>query len=92
MAFEAGSPWNVPIVGNPVVDPNSEAMASFLGSEMKGYADLYEYGTPVWEAAPSDPFASVSCTEPWGTCQLTQQLIQIPATRERPRAQTARWS
>lgn len=79
VAFEAGSPWNVPIVGSPVLDPNSEAMASFLGSEMKGYADLYEYGTPVWEAAAGDPFASVSCTEPWGTCQLTQQLIQIPA-------------
>ena len=54
-------------------------MASFLGSEMKAYADLYEYGTPVWEASAGDPFANVACTEPWGTCQLTQQLIQIPA-------------
>jgi len=78
-AFEANSPWNVPIPANPVLDPDSATMASYLGSEMKAYADLYEYGTPVWEASASDPFASVSCTEPWGTCQLTQQLIQIPA-------------
>ena len=76
--FAADSPWNTPIVANPALDPNSSAMSSFLGSELKGYADLYEFGTPVFEASASDPFASVSCTEPWGLCQLTQQLIQIP--------------
>jgi hypothetical protein len=76
--FEADSPWNTPIVADPAIDSNSEAMSSFLGSEQKGYADLYEFGTPVFEASAGDPLASVSCTEPWGLCQLTQQSIQIP--------------
>ena len=54
-------------------------MASYLGRERRAFADLYEYGTPVWEAAGQSPLDHVRCTEPWGTCQLTQQLIQIPS-------------
>lgn len=49
---------------------------------MKAYADLYEFGTPVWEASASDPLQTVSCTEPWGTCELAQQPIQMPAAAE----------
>jgi hypothetical protein len=70
----------VAIPPSPALDPNSTSIAGYLGSEMKAYADLYEYGTPVWEASPGDPYNSVKCTEPWGTCALTQQLIPIPST------------
>lgn len=82
VAFSATSPWNVPIAANPVLDPNSASIAGYLGSELKAYADLYEFGTPVWEASAGDPLASVSCTESWGTCQLAQQQIPIPAVAE----------
>lgn len=81
-AFSSTSPWNVPIPSAPVLDPNSASIAAYLGSDLKAYADLYEYGTPVWEAGASDPFDTVLCTEPWGTCQLSQQQIQIPAGAE----------
>lgn len=79
VAFSSTSPWNLPIQANPALDPNSAAIASYLGSEMKAYADLYEYGAPVWEASASDPLNSVACTEPWGTCGLAQQPIPMPA-------------
>lgn len=82
VAFASTSPWNVPIPAAPALDPNSGAIAAYLSSELKAYADLYEYGTPVWEASVSDPFNTVSCTESWGTCQLSQQQIPIPAVAE----------
>ena len=80
--FSASSPWNSPVPSSPALDPNSTAIAGYLGSEMRGYADLYEYGTPVWTSSVTDPLHEVTCTEPWGTCQLTQQLIPIPSTAE----------
>ena len=82
VAFSPTSPWNVPIPTTPSLDPNSSSIASYLGSELKAYADLYEFGTPVWEAGASDPLDTVSCTEQWGTCQLAQQQIPIPAGAE----------
>lgn len=82
VAFSSTSPWNVPIPAAPALDPNSPLIASYLGSELKAYADLYEFGTPVWEASSSDPYNAVTCTEPWGTCQLMQQPIPIPAQDE----------
>ena len=80
VAFSSTSPWNVPIPSDPALDPSTTAIAAYLASEMRAYADLYEYGTPVWEASSSDPYNTITCTEPWGTCQLTQQPIPIPAS------------
>jgi hypothetical protein len=82
LSFSTTSPWNVPIPPAPALDANSAAIAAYLGSELKAYADLYEFGTPVWEASASDPLNTVSCTESWGTCQLGQQQIPIPAGAE----------
>jgi hypothetical protein len=81
-AFSASSPWNAPIPASPTLDANSAAMAGYLGSEMKANADLYEYGSPVWTAGEGDPFNRVLCTESWGTCQLSEQQIPIPANAE----------
>ncbi|MGN6371825.1 MAG: hypothetical protein ACTHM1_02385 [Solirubrobacteraceae bacterium] len=82
VAFSPGSPWNVPIPAAPALDPNSASIAGYLGSELKAYADLYEFGTPVWEPTSSDPLNTVTCTERWGTCQLSEQQIPIPAGAE----------
>ena len=78
VAFSATSPWNVSIPANPALDANSTSIAGYLGGEMKAYADMYEYGTPVWESTSTDPYNSVKCTEPWGACALSQQTIPIP--------------
>jgi hypothetical protein len=55
-------------------------MVAYLSSEGKAYADLYGSGTPVWEAQRDSPLDRVRCTEPWGDCQVAQQLIHIPAS------------
>jgi hypothetical protein len=64
---------------HPELDPRSAAMAVYLSGEHKAYADLYGSGTPVWEAHRTDPLNKVRCTERWGDCQLSQQLIRMPA-------------
>jgi len=63
-----------------VLDPNSTGIAKYLG--YKAGAALYEDGVPIWETGPSDPLNNVLCTEPWGTCQPSQQSIPIPSTAE----------
>jgi hypothetical protein len=78
--FAASSPWNVTIPTNPVLDPNSAEIAKYVG--YKAGAALYEDGVPIWETGPSDPLNNVLCTEPWGTCQPSQQPIPIPSTAE----------
>jgi hypothetical protein len=78
--FAASSPWNVTIPPDPVLDPNSAEIAKYVG--YKAAAALYEDGVPIWEASPSDPLNNVPCTEPWGTCQLSQQPIPIPSTAQ----------
>jgi hypothetical protein len=72
----------VAIPASPILDPSSTAIAGYLGSESKAYADLYEYGNPVWEATSSTPAYKVTCTEAWGTCPLTAAPIPIPSSAE----------
>jgi hypothetical protein len=78
--FAASSPWNVPIPTDPVVDPNSATIAAYLGSEGKAYADLYEYGNPVWDAYAGTPRYDITCTEPWGSCPLSRAPVPMPAS------------
>jgi hypothetical protein len=78
--FAALSPWNVPIPTDPVVDPNSATIAGYLGSEGKAYADLYEYGNPVWDAYAGTPRYDITCTEPWGSCPLSRAPVPMPAS------------
>jgi hypothetical protein len=80
--FAASSPWNVAIPANPVLDPNNSAIAGYLGSEGKAYADLYESGNPVFESTAGTPTYNVTCTEPWGTCPLSSAPVAIPAGAE----------
>ncbi len=65
-----------------MLDSNSTTIAVDLGSEGKAYADLYEYGNPVWEATSSTPSYKVTCTENWGTCPLAAAPIAIPSSAE----------
>lgn len=80
--FAVSSPWNVPIPTNSVLDTNSATIAGYLGSDGKAYADLYEYGNPVWEATAGTPQYNVTCTENWGTCPLSAAPIAIPSSAE----------
>jgi hypothetical protein len=78
-AFAPNSPWNARVPPSPVLDPRSEEMVRYLSGEARAFADLYESGTPVWQAGPNDPRDRVRCTEPWGRCPLARESIRIPA-------------
>ncbi len=78
--FAASSPFNVPVAGAPAIDPNSAAMIARAGRAGLGYANLVEFGIPVYEATPSTPRQSVRCTiTDWGPCPLAGSPRPIPA-------------
>jgi hypothetical protein len=81
-AFAASSAWNTTIPEDPVLDPDSEAMAPALGQGRRGYALLYQNGVPVYEAYQSTPRYHIACTEDWGPCPLEAQQIPIPPGAE----------
>lgn len=78
--FAANSPWNRPIPARPALDPNSTAMVRHLsgGRPHTAFANLRDYGVPIYEADASTPRHRVRCTEEWGACPLEQQPVPIP--------------
>ena len=82
--FAATSPFNVPVVGAPAIDPNSAAMVARVSRAGLGYANLVEFGIPVYEATPSTPRYQVGCTvTDWGPCPFAGSPRPIP-TDARP--------
>jgi len=77
--FADDSAWNVPVDGSPVLDRNSDAIIASLTPRNAAYADLYEFGAPIFNADAGSPSYQVQCTMPWGTCDLQKQPIRIPA-------------
>ena len=77
--FAATSPFNVPVVGSPAIDPNSAAMVARAGRAGMGYANLVEFGIPVFEATSSTPRRQVRCTiTDWGPCPFGAGPRPIP--------------
>lgn len=76
--FADDSAWNAAIVQSPVIDSASPAVAVYLGSDGRAYADIYEYGDPTYNAWASTPRYRINCTEPWGICPLEQQMVPVP--------------
>ncbi len=77
--FSDSSPWNSPIPARPELDARSEVMVARLARESGAYALLYEFGTPVYEASADDRKVHVTCTMPWGRCDLEKRTLRIPA-------------
>ncbi len=80
--FAATSVWNTPIPGNPAIDRNSAAMVRSVTAKGTATANLYEYGEPVFTAVAGTPTARVTCTEDWGTCDVEERTMRIPAEAE----------
>jgi hypothetical protein len=79
--FTASGPWNSAIPSDPVVDPNSAAMvANLTSASSPGIANIYDYGTPIYEADASTPRYSIDCQPPgnWGPCNMEAESIPIP--------------
>ncbi|MFV8165925.1 hypothetical protein ACNQVK_28140 [Mycobacterium sp. 134] len=78
-AFDAG-PFRTPIPANAAVDRNSDAMVARIARDDAMYANLVEFGVPVYPASASSPRYSVTCrTTGWGPCPFAGTDIPIPA-------------
>lgn len=73
------SPWNTPVRKSPIVQSNSRAIVASLTPKNAAYANLYEFGSPIFYAHASTPSYAVDCTMPWGRCDLERRRVRIPA-------------
>ena len=77
--FAPDSAWNTLIPADPAIDPESAAMVAAITPNGRAYANLYEFGDPVFTADASTPTATVDCTMPWGDCPVEGRALRIPA-------------
>lgn len=77
--FDATSPWRSPLPANPSVDPGSDAMVAHLTRNNGVYANLVEFGIPVYYANAETPRYEVPCTvTTWGPCAFDGRSVPIP--------------
>ncbi len=83
--YGPSSPFNQPLPANPAVLPSSGAVVTRMlgfgdpGNLVAGTADTPEdYGHPSYYSRPTDPWFTIHCTEPWGTCPIEGMSVQIP--------------
>lgn len=79
--FAETSPWRQAIPPNPSIDPNSASMIEYLASEQAAYANLVEFGIPIFSVAGDTQAheVAVECVElGWGTCPFAGQPVFIP--------------
>lgn len=79
---EALPAFDRPIRVDPIIDRKSEEIAEYLVGDGAAYANMYEFGTPIYYANRSTPRVNVQCTKPWGKCELEQQRLPIPLEAE----------
>lgn len=82
--FASTSPFNVPVVAAPALDPDSAAMIARVSRAGLGHANLVEFGIPIYDATPDTSRKSVQCTiTQWGPCPLADESPRpIPANAE----------
>jgi hypothetical protein len=77
--FAADSPWRRSIPQQPVVDPGSAAMIGYVQSTRGLFANIVEFGIPIYSAGPDTPTFDVKCTGPeWGVCPFAGWPVPIP--------------
>ena len=81
--FAVDSPWRQTIPPNPAIDPNSAAMIRVAESTRALYANLVEFGIPIYKVTPDMPVHAVTCTEEtWGVCPFAGWPVLIPPDAE----------
>ena len=77
--FSADSPWRQTVEPNPPIDPDSAAMIAAVQPEPGLFANLVEYGIPIYGTDANTPSYSVTCTQvEWGDCPLSDEPVLIP--------------
>src|ERR1700712_5041051 len=60
------NPFRTPIPASPKVADGSAALVARIVRNGPLQANLYRFGTPVYQADAATPRRAVRCTEPWG--------------------------
>ncbi|MDH6196788.1 hypothetical protein M2272_003441 [Mycobacterium frederiksbergense] len=77
-AFDTG-PFQTPIPANAAMDPNSAAMVARIARENAMYANIVEFGVPIYTATASSPRYTVTCRiTTWGPCPFAGMQVPIP--------------
>jgi hypothetical protein len=83
--FQDAPAFTTPIAASPAIDAKSPMWSSWLGAATPPLGParslLYEFGLPIYSADATTPRVAVIVdNEPdWGTNDLSQQLVPIPA-------------
>jgi len=77
-----GPAWTTRIQDRPVLTKRSQRMVRHLAADGRAYANLYDYGVPVYRVTDSTRHRRVTCTKPWGRCDLERQPVPIPAAAQ----------
>ncbi len=77
--FDAAGPWRSPLPANPAVHAGSDAMVAHLTRDGAGYANLVEFGIPIYYANAETPRYEVPCTvTTWGPCAFDGHAVPVP--------------
>ncbi len=76
--FAAGA-FNAPVAADAPLDPNSTAMVARLARENAMYANLVDFGVPIYTVGADTPRHQVQCTQTsWGPCPFQDLEVPIP--------------
>lgn len=77
--FSANSPWRQAISTDPQVDPNSVAMIAAVQPKPGLFANLVEFGIPIYPVGADTPTHDVNCThDDFGICPFAGWPVPIP--------------
>lgn len=80
MPFAPDSTWRTTIPDKPPIDPNSVAMIGHVQSTRGLFANLVEFGIPIFTVDSNTPVRAVNCTgQEWGVCPFAGWPVPIPA-------------
>ncbi|TPG34229.1 hypothetical protein [Mycolicibacterium hodleri] len=78
--FAADGPWRRVIASNPELDPNSAAMIAAVQPTPQLFANLVQYGIPVYASNADTPTQAVNCTKlDYGICPFAGWPVPIPS-------------
>jgi hypothetical protein len=76
--FAPTSPFNTPVAAHAATAATSSQLLAQIVRAGAPVADLYEFGTPIFESTKSSPQRRIRCTDPQYACELPHALVRIP--------------
>lgn len=77
--FALSSPWRQTIPPNPPIDPKSAEMIGYAQSKPGLFANLGEFGIPIYPVGTNTPSYTVNCIEAnYGLCPFAGWPVPIP--------------